>query len=154
MENFFNWMSKPVPNHEVEVWFQVHNMIPEKIDLYGDIFLSLAKIIKDTYLGDNTSETKIVLSQNDIENHFNWCWKKMVKNFELENVNVKLTGEHKEYLKGFFDDSFYYQEKVDIRGAIPKFITELFDLDKPFAKSDLDILTEIYKLLEKNVVHV
>jgi hypothetical protein len=101
MENFFNWMSKPVPNHEVEVWFQVHNMIPEKIDLYGDIFLSLAKIIKDTYLGDNTSETKIVLSPTDIENHFNWCWKKMVKNFELENVNVKLSGEHKEYLKGF-----------------------------------------------------
>ena len=38
--------------------------------------------------------------------------------------------------------------------AIPDFIKDLFDQDKPFAKSDLDILTEIYKLLDKNVVHV
>lgn len=153
MENFYNWMSKPIPNHEVEVWFQVHNMIPEKIDLFGDIFLSLAQIIGDTYLGDNTNETKIVMSEGDIENHYDWCWKTMVRNFELENIIITSQGEHKKYLKGFFDDSFYHQEKIDMRGAIPEFIQDLFNQDKPFAKSDLDILTEIYKLLERNVVH-
>jgi hypothetical protein len=41
-----------------------------------------------------------------------------------------------------------------MRTAIPKFIEELFDLEKPFAKSDLDILTEIYKLLDKHVKHL
>jgi len=38
MENFFNWMSKPVPPDEVIVWFNVHNMNYEKIELCGDIF--------------------------------------------------------------------------------------------------------------------
>lgn len=154
MENFFNWMSKPVPNHEVEVWFQVHNIIPEKVDLFGDIFLYLSKVILDTYLGDQTSETKIILTVEDISNHFDWCWKKMLKDFELENLKIKRQGEHKDYLKKFFDDSFYHQEKTEMGEAIPKFIADLFDMDKPFAKSDLDILTEIYKLLDKHVSHV
>ena len=154
MENFYNWMSKPLPNNEVEVWFQVHNIILEKVVLYGDIFLSLSKIILETYLGDETSETKINLTEEDITNHYDWCWKKMLKDFELENLIIQREGEHKAYMKVFFDDSFYRQENYEMRTAIPKFIEELFDLEKPFAKSDLDILTEIYKLLEKHVKHL
>jgi hypothetical protein len=53
----------------------------------------------------------------------------------------------------FFMDSFYSQKEKKIRDAIPEFIDELFNLDKPFAKSDLDFLTEIYKILNKNVEH-
>jgi hypothetical protein len=94
------------------------------------------------------------MSEKDVESHFDWCWKTIVKNFELENIILKPKGEHKEYLKKFFDDSFYNQETINMRNAIPDFIKDLFDQDKPFAKSDLDILTEIYKLLDKNVVHV
>ncbi len=154
MENFYNWMSKPVPANEVEVWFQVHNIIPEKVVLYGDIFLSLSKIILETYLGEETSETRITLTDDDITNHYDWCWKKMLNDFELENLKIQREGEHKSYMKVFFDDSFYRQESSEMRRAIPKFIEELFDLEKPFAKSDLDILTEIYKLLDKHVKHL
>ena len=63
MENFFNWISKPVPSDEVTIWFNVHNMIYERIELYGDIFKSLDYIIRDTYMGDNiddVKETKII----------------------------------------------------------------------------------------------
>jgi hypothetical protein len=55
-------MSKPIPKEEVVVWFNVHNMTYEKIELYGDIFESLNFIITDTYLGENISETKILMS--------------------------------------------------------------------------------------------
>ena len=98
MENFYNWMSKPLPNNEVEVWFQVHNIILEKVVLDGDIFLSLSKIILETYLGDETSETKINLTEEDITNHYDWCWKKMLKDFELENLIIQREGEHKAYM--------------------------------------------------------
>jgi hypothetical protein len=77
----------------------------------------------------------------------------MLKDFELENLKINREGEHKNYMKTFFDDSFYHQENSEIREAIPRFISDLFDLQKPFAKSDLDILTEIYKLLDKHVSH-
>ena len=62
MENFFNWMNKPIPKEEVTIWFNVHNMNYEKIELFGDFFKSLNQTIIDTYLGNDESETKIWLS--------------------------------------------------------------------------------------------
>ena len=76
MENFFKWIGKLVPREEVIVWFNVHNMNYEKIELYGDIFKSFSIIIHDTYLGEDNFETKILLTPEDKIAHFDWCWKK------------------------------------------------------------------------------
>ena len=153
MENFFNWMSKTIPNDEVVIWFNIHNMSYEKIELYGDIFKSLNQVITDTYLGNDldNSETKIILTKEEKENHFDWCWKKIVKDFEKENIFIKETGEHEEYFKSFFMDTFYTTNDKSVRNAIPNFLLEIFDVNKSFSKSDLDILTELYKLLEKSI---
>ena len=151
MENFFNWMSKPIPKDEVIIWFNVHNMNYEKIELYGDIFKSLNYIIIDTYMGDETNETRISLSKEDKELHFEWCWNKMLEDFRKENIIIKHGGEHKEYFKSFFFDTFYNQSEKNIKESIPNFLFEVFDVEKPFSKSDLDILTELYKLMEKNI---
>jgi hypothetical protein len=151
MENFFNWMSKPIPKDEVIIWFNVHNMNYERIELYGDIFKSLNYIIIDTYMGDETNETKISLSQEDKELHFEWCWNKMVEGFKKENIIIKHGGDHKEYFRSFFLDTFYNQSERNVKDSIPNFLFEVFDVEKPFSKSDLDILTELYKLMEKNI---
>ena len=151
MENFFNWMSKPIPQDEVIIWFNVHNMNYERIELYGDIFKSLNYIIIDTYMGEETSETKISLSQEDKESHFEWCWNKMIEDFKKENIIIKHGGEHKEYFRSFFFDTFYNQSEKNIKESISNFLVEVFDVEKPFSKSDLDILTELYKLMEKNI---
>jgi hypothetical protein len=153
MENFFNWMSKPIPNDEVTIWFNIHNMNIEKIELYGDIFKSLNHIIVDTYMGDSGehTETKISLSKEDKESHFDWCWSKVVGDFKKENINIKEQGEHKDYFKSFFMDTFYTHTDKSVKESIPTFIFEVFDINKPFSKSDLDILTELYKMLEKRV---
>ena len=151
MENFFNWMSKPIPQDEVIIWFNIHNMNYERIELYGDIFKSLNYIIIDTYMGEETNETKISLSHEDKELHFEWCWNKMVEDFKRENIIIKHGGEHKEYFRSFFFDTFYNQSEKNIKESISNFLVEVFDVEKPFSKSDLDILTELYKLMEKNI---
>jgi len=151
MENFFNWMSKPIPKEEVIIWFNVHNMNYEKIELCGDIFRSLNHIILDTYMGEDKGETKISLTQDDKESHFKWCWKKTVDNFNKENIKIKHSGEHKDYFEDFFMETFYNQSEKNVKDAIPSFILDVFDVEKPFSKSDLDILTELYKLIEKNI---
>ena len=151
MENFFDWMAKPIPKDEVLIWFNVHNMIYEKIELYGDIFKSLNATIVDTYLGDSNSETKINLSEDDKLSHFDWCWKKMVKDFERENVNIKFNGDHKEYFQSFFMDSFYNQRENKIKESISRFLNEIFDVNMVYSRPDLDLLTELYKLMEKNM---
>jgi len=151
MENFVKWISMPIPKEDVVVWFNIHNMNYEKIELYGDIFKSLNFIIINTYLGDEKSETKIIMSKEDNTSHFNWCWNKLLENFRKENIHIKHGGKHKDYFESFFDDSFYNQKEGNIKSAISNFITEVFNIEKPFSKSDLDILTELYKLLEKNI---
>jgi len=157
MENFYSWMMKPVSREDVEVWFNMNNMIYEKRELFADFTYSLDSLVKETYLGNepnDATETRVLLTDKEKMLHFDWCWSKTVENFAKENIRFKVEGEHKEYLKTFFEDSFYNQEEYNIRDAIPKFIDELFNLEKPFAKSDLDILTEVYKVLNKNVNHI
>ena len=155
MENFYSWMMKPVNHDDVEVWFNVNNMIYEKRQLFSDFTFSLYYLISSTYLGDdldNTSETKLVLSQEDKLKHFDWCWKKTLDNFSKESIRFNVKGEHREYYEKFFMDLFYNAENKTISENIVKFFQELFDEEKMFTKSDLDMLTEMYKLLNKNIL--
>lgn len=151
MENFFNWMVKPIPSDEVTIWFNINNMHYEKIELFGDILKSLYHIINDTYLGNNgTIETKIELSTEDIQNHFDWCWNKMVEDFRKENIIIRSKGGHKDYLESFYLETYYSPDDT-FKESVPRFLSNIFDIDVPFSKSDLEILTELYKLLDKNI---
>lgn len=151
MENFFNWVSKPVPKDEVLVWFNINNMNFEKVALYGDFFKSLNSKITDTYFEEDHFETKINLSEENKIEHFEWCWTKTLEDFKKENINIIQEGDHKNYFKKFYFDTFYSKGQKNLKESIPSFLEEVFDLNKPFSKSDLEILTEIYKLMEKNL---
>jgi len=94
------------------------------------------------------------MSEEDVKNHFDWCWDKIIANFEKENILIDSEGEHKDYVYGFFNDSFYNQKNSDVKKSVPIFVKDLFDVDKIFVKSDLDILTEIYKIFNRNVIHL
>lgn len=153
MENFFNWMTTPVPDDELIVWFNVHNMHYEKIELYGDVFKSLYLTIADTFLGNDDVETRIELTIEDNQKHFEWCWAETVKHFEKENILIALEGKHKDYFKSFFLETFYDSTQKKIKDAIPSFLKDVFELSTHFTKSDLEILTEVYSLLDKNITY-
>lgn len=152
MENFFAYITSPVPDDEAEVWFSVHNMTIEKRQLYADFCVSLLSLIQETYLGnefDNTTN-RIILTQEEKDSHFDWCWKKTIDNFAKENITFKLLGDHRDYFKEFMDDVFYNQENEKIIENLSDFIKSLFDEETSFTKSDLNMITEIYKLFEKS----
>lgn len=151
MENFFKWMSSPVSKEEVLIWFNIHNLNYEKIELYGDLVKSLYQVIIDTYLGDDDLETRITLGEDDKTAHFEWCWNKVINDFKKEKIFLKNEGQHKDYFKSFFLESFYDSSQKNLKVAIPEFIDDVFNLEKPFTKSDLDILTELYNMFEKNM---
>ena len=153
MENFFNWISKPMESEDVEVWFNMNNMIPEKGELFFDFCLSLLLLVKDTYLGDESlnNETKVTLSDDDKIKHFEWCWNKTIDNFKKENIRFNIKGEHYDYFSSFFMEVFYNQKNNKVRESIDSFLGDLFNRNIPFTKSDLDLYTELYKLLDKNI---
>ena len=138
---------------DVDIWFRVNNIIPEKMDLYYDFSFSLYYLILDTYLGDDkNSETKIVLSDEDNLKHFEWCWNKTIENFQKEEITFNKKGDHYEYFLSFFTDIFYNQKENKIKSSIGTFFNDLFDRKKPFTKSDLDMISSIYKSLDKNML--
>lgn len=77
MDNFFNYITKQIDRKEVDIWFSMNNIIPERMELVSDFCVSLNNLIVDTYLGEEiqgTNETKISLSDEDKKKHFDWCW--------------------------------------------------------------------------------
>ena len=150
MENFFNYISKPLLPEEVDLWFTSNNIIPEKLELYSDFTHSLNNLIFNTYLGESSiNETKITLSESDDRNHFEWCWNRTIDNFSKESVRFDKDGEHFDYFESFFGETFYNQKDTKVKSSIGFFFTDLFNNNKTFTKSDLDMITTIYKLLDK-----
>jgi len=154
MENFFNYITQPMKPEDVDIWFRINNIIPEKMDLYYDFTFSLYYLIVETYLGDddNGSETKINMTNEDKKNHFQWCWKKTIENFNKESLIFNEKGEHLDYFLDFFMEIFYLQKEDKIKNSIGTFFTDVFDRKKPFTKSDLDMISSIYKSLDKNIL--
>jgi hypothetical protein len=154
MENFFNYITQPMKPEDVDIWFRINNIIPEKMDLYYDFTFSLYYLIVETYLGDdnNGTETKIVMTDDDKKNHFQWCWKKTIENFNKESIVFNDKGEHLDYFLDFFMEIFYNQKEDKIKNSIGTFFTDVFDRKKPFTKSDLDMISSIYKSLDKNIL--
>ena len=155
MENFISRAMRPVNHEDVETWFNINNMIFEKRQLFSDFTFCLFDLISETYLGDDDdspSETRLIMNQDDKLSHFDWCWKKTIENFGKENVRFHIEGEHKDYYQTFFMDLFYNADDKVISNNIINFIKVLFDENKIFTKSDLDMMTDIYKLLNKNLI--
>lgn len=155
MDNFFNYVTKTIDDKEVEIWLNVNNIIPEKMELFYDFCRSLHNLILDTYLGENPkegNETKIYMNEEDKKKHFDWCWNRTIENFNKENIKFNSEGEHYDYISSFFLEVYYNQKEDKVRYSIGSFFDELFSLKKPFTKSDLDMLSGIYKSMEKNII--
>jgi hypothetical protein len=153
MDNFFNYVTKQVSPEEVDLWFKSNNIIPEKLELFSDFCRSLNELIIETYLGetDSPNETKVNMSEEDKTNHFIWCWNKVIDNFLKENIKFNKKGEHFDYMVSFFEEIFYKQENKKVRDSVTDFFEDLFDPKTPFTKSDLDMISTVYKSLDKNM---
>ena len=125
------------------------------MELYSDLAHSLNQLILETYLGeiDTDNEIKIKLTDIDNQNHFEWCWDKVISNFNRENIEFEKRGGHFDYFESFFDETFYNQGNYKVKTSISHFFTDLFNHEKSFTKSDLDMVTTIYKILDKHIKH-
>jgi hypothetical protein len=154
MTNFFNYITKNIDPEQVDTWFRSNYIIPEKMELYYDFSYSIFLLIKTTYLGslNNKNETNIEMTDEDNQKHFDWCWKKTIENFKKENINFTLEGEHYDYFLSLFSEIYYNQNSEDIKNSIDIFFNDLFNREKAFTQVDLDLIYNIYKSLDKNLI--
>ena len=96
---------------------------------------------------------EVIVTDTQKVGHFQWCWDKNIDNFSEENINFKKGGDHYEYFWHFFSESFYNEKgEPIITEKMDDYLKKLFELHVEKTKSDLDVLTDIYKVLDKSII--
>jgi hypothetical protein len=93
----------------------------------------------------------VLYDENDQLNHFTWCWDKTINNFSKEKIYFKNTGTHYEYMWSFFFEAYYLSQMDEKDNRINGYLYRLFDFRNRKTRSELTILTEVYKLLDVNL---
>jgi hypothetical protein len=151
--NFFDWISKPMSEDDIYAWYLANNINFELSVLFKDFCFSFLDILKSTYLGEdlNSSETKIGMTNQQKKEHFKWCWDRTIENFEKENINFNFQKNDFDYFESFIFEVFYEPYDVKLKENLNFFLDDLFNHKKPKTKSDIEMFTDIYKILERSL---
>jgi hypothetical protein len=132
--------------HQIDIWYRTYNINRDKIILFYDFLLSLHTLIDETFLG-----VDVLYKEIDQRGHFDWCWNKIIENFNKEKIFFKDKGNHYEYFWNFFFEAYYLSKIDEKESRISEYFYKLFDFRYVKSRSELDILTEVYKLFEQNL---
>lgn len=144
--NFLAYINKPMSKESIMMVYDANNVKFERCELYNDFIQSLLRILFETYMGDEITDSIDKLK------HFNWCWVKNINNFKSEGIlfeNEKLYEYFLEYsIQVFYSSEKKYADYTDKDSL--KFWSELFDYRKNKTNSEMDTFIEIYKIFEKS----
>jgi len=145
-EEFYNYITEPVTTEDMRLWVRHKNIDADRAELFYDFIDSVHTIVHETFLGDD-----VVINEEDKQKHFSWCWNKTITNFKEENIIFNAEGDHYEYFWNFFYESYYSdKDKRDV-DDINNYFLILSKLHILKTKSELDMLSDIYILLDSNL---
>lgn len=145
-ESYLEFITSENYKQQIDIWYKAYNISREKTDLFYDFVVSLYELIDDTYLGSD-----VINTEEDQRNHFNWCWDKTIESYSKEKINFKERDSAYLYFWNFFLEAYYYMQYEDTTIRINEYFNILFSFKHRKSRSELDMLTEIYKLLEQNL---
>tara|TARA_R110000744_G_scaffold135557_1_gene245016 strand:- start:37 stop:510 length:474 start_codon:yes stop_codon:yes gene_type:complete len=145
-EEFYNYITEPVTVEDMRLWVRHKNIDADRAELFYDFIDSVHTVLHETFLGDD-----VIINEEDKQKHFKWCWNKTIDNFKEENILFNTEGDHYEYFWNFFYESYYTdKEKRDVDN-INNYFLILTKLHILKTKSELDMLSDIYILLDSNL---
>lgn len=149
MNEFTEYQSKPLSKDRIQYLNGLNGVEFEYVELYKDFIISLTYIIGDTYLGDN-----VHLDESDRTGHFDWCWKKNVKNFQLENLKFLDAGDHYYYFLKYFTDYFYLisDKQPSLINRTIHLWENIMSIDRVKTSSEYDLFINLYKIQKKSLI--
>ena len=145
-EGYLQFISSESYKHQIDIWYKAYNISREKTELFHDFLVSLYDLVDNTFLGIDVLE-----SEENQKNHFTWCWDKTIESFNKEKISFKERGEHYQYFWSFFVEAYYFNQLDGRTIKIREYFYKLFDFKHRKTRSELDMLTEIYKLFDINL---
>lgn len=131
---------------QVDIWYKSHNIIREKAELYYDFLFSLLNVIEATYLGPD-----IIVSDEDIRSHFDWCFNKVISNFEQERIYFLTKNDQYQYLWFFFYKAYYKCSTENKYQILLDYFKLLFNFNKVKTPVELESFTDLYKIFDQNL---
>jgi hypothetical protein len=145
-ETYIEFISGEAYKLQIDIWAKTYNISREKIILFHDFLISLYDIVENTYLGP-----EFIHTDEQQKQHFTWCWNKTIESFNKEKIFFKENGSCYEYFWNFFLEAYYYNMLENRESKIKDYFNMLFEFSVRKSRSELDILTEIYKLFDSNL---
>lgn len=135
-------------------------IVKDRVEIYKDFTINLLYYIIDYYL-----DKKTLSKDEDIRNHFNWCFNKVCDEFKKENIDFSDNKELNEYFYNFYVNQFYKREVQNNNEELnlatyEKFWRNIFEIDKQKNTNIINTLIEIYNIfdtsikLEKNILEI
>ena len=145
-EGYLEFIASESYKNQIDIWYKAYNISREKTDLFHDFIFALYDLIDNTFLGSDVYE-----SDHDQKNHYTWCWDKVIDSFNKEKIFFKERGNCYEYFWNFFLEAYYFAQSEGNQLKIKEYFSKLFDFKHKKTRSELDMLTEIYKLFDQNL---
>lgn len=123
-------------------------IVKDRVEIYRDFTLNLLYYIHKYYLDSDT-----LSEDQDIYNHFKWCFKKVCDEFLQEGLDFTKNDELMDYYYGYYYHQFYKvtsSQDTSLR-YFEKFWKQIFEIDKQKNKNLINILIEIYNIYDKSV---
>jgi len=124
-------------------------IIKDRVEIYKDFTINLLSYIMDFYL-----DSKTLSADDDIRNHYNWCYNKVCDEFKEEGLDFSNNENLRQYFYDFFYHQFYKRENQDIVFAYyEKFWLNIFNIEKQNNKNIMNTMVELYNIFDKSVNH-
>lgn len=124
-------------------------IIKDRVEIYKDFTINLLSYIMDFYL-----DNKTLSADDDIQNHYNWCYNKVCDEFKEEGLDFSNNENLRQYFYDFFYHQFYKRENQDIVYTYyEKFWLNIFNIEKQNNKNIMNTMVELYNIFDKSVNH-
>jgi hypothetical protein len=121
-------------------------IVKDRVEIYRDFALNLLHYIYHYYI-----DRESLSEDQDIKNHFNWCFKKVCDEFMEEGIDFRNNKELNQYFFSYYYHQFYtINQDVSIK-YFEKFWNEIFEIDRLKNKNIINILIEIYNIYDKSI---
>lgn len=125
-----------------------YSIVKDRVEIYRDFAMNLLYYVHHYYL-----DRESLSEDEDIWNHFRWCFNKVCDEFLEEGLDFSNNDELKEYFYGYYYTQFY---KADARQDttlknFENFWRSIFEIDKQKNKNLINVLIEVYNIYDKSI---
>ena len=126
-------------------------VVKDRVEIYKDFTLNLLFYILKYYI-----DRESLSEDEDIRNHFVWCYNKACDDFKKEEIDFSNNKDLLEYFYTFYYNQFYrYDEDIHEYEMNEKYYVDfwknIFEFSDPNNRTLLSVLIEMYMIFDKSI---